>query len=60
YGITKINCYTEDKVTNNVRIISNKNVIDFHDKEIVENGVNWLEDKIKKNIGKQFCFVSDL
>tara|TARA_E500000178_G_C16789385_1_gene647295 strand:- start:60 stop:806 length:747 start_codon:yes stop_codon:yes gene_type:complete len=60
YGITKINCYTKDKVENDVQIISNNNVIDFHDKEIVELGTKWLEDKINMNSGKEICFVSDL
>lgn len=61
-GIKILNCKTEDNQKENLKIISNKQVFAFHDKEIVELGVKWLSlqiNKIKEK-GHEFCFVSEL
>lgn len=42
--------------------IGNKNVIDFHDKDVIERGISWLEHKLLevKEESLAFCFVKDL
>ncbi len=61
-GIKLINCKTKESQSENVKIISNRNVFAFHDKEVVELGVKWLHNHILKikTDGHHFCFVSDL
>lgn len=48
--------------SNGLLYIGDKNVIAFHDKEIVESGVDWLERRIleAKEKNEAFCFVKDI
>lgn len=50
------------KKSNGLVYIGNNDVIDFHDKEIVENGIGWLEHKLlevkERNVA--FCFVKEM
>jgi hypothetical protein len=50
------------KESNGLIYIGNKYVIGFHDKEIVESGVGWLERRIleAKERNEAFCFVRDI
>lgn len=62
-GIKIINCKTQDNTKSDPRLISNQHVLDFHDKELVEEGLAWLEKKIvkaKKENQGPFVFVRDL
>jgi len=60
-GIKLINCNTSNGVVSGVRIISNENVIDFHDREIVLHGKEWLRDKLLEYTdAPEFCFISEL
>ena len=59
-GIKRINCQTTSRVEDTVNIIGNENIIDFHDKEIVEVGVSWLERIIESNLNNKFLFVREL
>ena len=60
-GIRRINCNTQSKENSTLRIIGNERVIAFHDREVVLEGVNWLEKKIA-TLPEQtmFSFVKDL
>ena len=59
YGIKYINCQTSDKVIGEISILSNNHVYAFHDKEIVEKGVEWFEKLLRHNNCK-YVFVKDL
>ena len=60
-GIKLINCQTVSGVTNGLKIIGNENVIAFHDREIVLEGVKWLKEKFSTVLdNKKFCFVKEL
>ncbi len=59
-GIKIINCQTKDFVQDGVNIVSNENVLPFHDKEIVENDGSWLEQTISRQGSAEFVFVRDL
>lgn len=60
YGIKLLNCQTSDRKYNKIRVLSNENVCAFHDKELVELGIVWLENTIKKHADKKFVFVKEL
>jgi peptidoglycan/xylan/chitin deacetylase (PgdA/CDA1 family) len=60
YGIKNINCQTSDEKKNGLNIISNNRVYAFHDKEIVEEGLDWFENVLKMNQSKKFVFVRDV
>ena len=60
YGIKHINCQTHDAKQNSINIISNNNVFAFHDKEIVEEGLDWLEEIFKKYQSHEYLFVNEL
>ncbi|MBN1788095.1 MAG: polysaccharide deacetylase family protein [Sedimentisphaerales bacterium] len=62
FGINLINCYTETKTIGSVRIVGEENVFAFHDRELIIDGIGWLEGRLayfeKKNI--EYCFVKEL
>ena len=60
-GIQLVNSQTQNQMGAEIRIVGNDHVIDFHDRELVLFGVNWLEKKIALVPEKEeFCFVKDL
>ena len=59
-GIKLINCNAKTENIEGVQIIGNKNIFDFHDREIKLFGVKWLEDQISNFQDVEFCFVKDL
>lgn len=59
-GIKVINCYTESRNVNGVRILGEENVTSFHDRELVLNGVGWLRKLLSDQPGMNYCFVKDL
>jgi hypothetical protein len=60
YGIKYINCQTPSQIIDKVSILSNDNVYAFHDKEIVQEGLNWFEGVLKKYQSYQHVFVKEL
>lgn len=63
WGITTVNCHNP-KLSGDgfgLRVIGNENVLPFHDREIVLDGVAWLEGALLRYPeGTKFCFVSEL
>lgn len=59
HGIKFVNCNVSDSSHGNLKIISNENVIAFHDKELVEFGTSWLENILEKN-SYEWVFVKEL
>ena len=60
YGINLVNCHTQSNVAQGVRIINNKRVIAFHDRELVMEGELWLDRILSRYSDRDFCFVRDL
>lgn len=60
YNLKYINCQTDDKKINGIKILSNKNVFAFHDKEIVEQGIQWFEKVLEKYKDYEYLFVKEL
>ncbi|GAH07434.1 unnamed protein product [marine sediment metagenome] len=48
--------------SNGLIYIGDRNVIGFHDKQIVESGISWLEHKLLevKERNTAFCFVKEM
>jgi len=60
YNIKYINCQTQSQNLENIRIISNNNVFAFHDKEIVEKGIEWFENILKQYRDYEYVFIKEL
>ena len=64
YGIKVVNCQTSKRQNfRSVVVLPDNNGVDaFHDKDIVENSVSFLEETIQKYVksGYQFVFVREL
>lgn len=60
-GIKRINCLAKNSPVSQMRIIGNESVIDFHDREIVLEGVEWLKRKLESlPEDTEFVFVKEL
>lgn len=60
-GIKRINSYIDHGVESSVRIISNEQIDAFHDREIVLEGVGWLEQKLNSyNSDTNYSFIKNL
>jgi peptidoglycan/xylan/chitin deacetylase (PgdA/CDA1 family) len=59
-GIKYINCSATTRIAGDIVILSNEGVLDFHDRDVVLNGHDWLERLISKGHGAEFVFVREL
>lgn len=59
-GLQLVNCNTKTDTSRIPKILSNEHIFAFHDKELVEHGISWLEQALLNNSNKEFCFVSEL
>lgn len=60
YGLRYVSCSKPPKTDNDFVIISGKQVVPFHDRDIVINGIEWLREQLVKRQDKQFCFIGEL
>lgn len=60
FGISLINCQTANSSQQGIRILGEQNVLAFHDRQLVLEGVNWLENALAQQLGAAYCFVKDL
>lgn len=61
-GIKRINCNNPEQFAiEEINIIDNKNIIAFHDRELVLYGLDWLRKMLEKNKGMlEYRFVRDV
>ena len=60
-GIARINSYIDHGVESSVRIINNDQIDSFHDREIVLEGIGWLEKKLNSySSDTHYYFIQDL
>ena len=59
-GLRYVSCSTEQRRHNGITIIGDENVLPFHDRDIVFNGIEWLRRLIEKQKDRQFCFIKEL
>jgi peptidoglycan/xylan/chitin deacetylase (PgdA/CDA1 family) len=61
-GIRLVNCSRPQSASlPGISVIGNDNILDFHDRELVLFGIDWLERALQKiPHGTQFSFVKDL
>ncbi|HEC21797.1 MAG TPA: DUF2334 domain-containing protein [Chloroflexi bacterium] len=60
YGLKVLSCATPPRSHPELAIVGNERVLAFHDREIVLEGVGWLEARLETHRGRRFCFVRDL
>jgi|APSaa5957512535_1039671.scaffolds.fasta_scaffold18387_2 peptidoglycan/xylan/chitin deacetylase (PgdA/CDA1 family) len=60
FNLKYINCQTRDDEIKGIKIVSNTRVYAFHDKEVVENGIDWFEDILIKYQSHEFKFIKEL
>ena len=60
YGLRYVSCNTPRRIYGQMVIIGDEQVVPFHDRDIVLNGVVWLRQLIANQEGKRFCFVKEL
>lgn len=59
-GLHVVSCDTPPHPHQQLRIIGNQDVLAFHDREIVLEGLGWLEPRLDAYSDHQFSFVRDL
>jgi len=60
YGLRYVSCDTPRRIHGRVVIVGDEQVLSFHDRDIVLNGVGWLQQLIANQEGKQFYFIREL
>lgn len=60
YGIRYVSCQTPPRQYQNIQILGNDHVLAFHDRELVLEGIEWLEHVLEQHQDKNFCFVREL
>jgi peptidoglycan/xylan/chitin deacetylase (PgdA/CDA1 family) len=60
-GIIRINSYRDIGAETHIKFIGEDDVVAFHDRELVVNGVEWLDKKLSSLSGQiEYVFVRDL
>jgi len=59
-GLRVVSCDTPPREHADLHIVGNRDVLAFHDREIVLEGVGWLRARLAEHRGRRFCFVRDL
>ncbi|MFC1892125.1 DUF2334 domain-containing protein [Thermodesulfobacteriota bacterium] len=61
YGIKTINCNTVSRKEMGINIIGNDQIIDFHDREMVIEGTEWLKRRLEElPDDSEYIFVKEL
>lgn len=60
YGLRYVSCNTPRRLRGEVAVLGDDEVLPFHDRDIVLNGVDWLKRILEEQAHKRFCFVRDL
>lgn len=59
-GLRYLSCATEACEQDGMRILGNVDTLAFHDREIVLEGVGWLDKLLTRHAGYNFCTVKEL
>ena len=59
-GLHYVTCQTSPKIYDSILVIGNEHVMPFHDREIVLEGVSWLQTQLDQHEDSQFCWVKEL
>ena len=60
YGLRVVSCATPPRAHPHLTIVGNEQVLAFHDREIVLDGIGWLRARLDEQHERTFCFVRDL
>lgn len=59
-GIKYVSCRATPRAHGNLKVLDEHRTFAFHDREIVLNGIRWLENCLDDLRGRDICFVRDL
>lgn len=60
HGLRYVSCDAPRRVHGDMGVVGNEQVLPFHDRDIVLQGVEWLRRLLAKQRGGPFCFVREL
>lgn len=60
YGLRYVSCQTKPYRFGNLTVLGNESVVPFHDRDLVMNGVGWLQSLIDEQGDARCCAVADL
>ena len=60
YGLRYVSCDAPAGRIGNMTVLGNKNVLPFHDRDLVYGGVRWFDAKMASAGRAAFCFVREL
>jgi hypothetical protein len=60
YGLRYVSCNTKPGKTGTLIVLGNEDVVPFHDRDLVLNGVGWLRSLIARQDNTRCCSVADL
>lgn len=59
-GLRYVSCATRPARLGNLVVLGNEDVVPFHDRDLVLNGVDWLRTLIHRQNGARCCSVAEL
>ncbi len=60
HGIRYLVGKGETRTAGNVVILNTNDTIEFHDREIVRQGLDWLSRAVDEQAGRSFCFLREM
>lgn len=60
YGVRYVSCQTTPSEKHGLQVIGNEDVVPFHDRELVLEGVEWLEDLVNSYTKVNWVHIRDL
>lgn len=59
-GLRYLSCETTPRQHDGMVVIGNRDVVAFHDRDLVLHGVEWLQRRLEEHRGRRFSFVREL
>lgn len=60
HGLRYVSCNTEPRSSGRLTLIGNEDVVPFHDRDLVLDGVGWLRALIDRQGGVRCCTIAEL
>jgi peptidoglycan/xylan/chitin deacetylase (PgdA/CDA1 family) len=60
YGLRYVSCATRPSRFGRMTIVGNDAIVPFHDRDVVMNGVGWLERLLARDRDTRFCSIAQL
>ncbi len=60
HGLRYVSCATEPRVYSGIEVLGEENTVAFHDRDLVLNGMGYLEELLERYASHSFQFVREL